>query len=181
MELSAYALKVNNVTVKDAYPIPRIEDLFTYLCKATLFSTLDLASGYYQVAMKPESQQYTAFSCEFGFFEYKVMPMGLTNACATFQRLMNTVLDGLIGECCLVYLDDIIIYSNSIEEHLQHVKRVAERLRTNNLKIKLSKCKFAQRQVEYLSHIIHDGMITPNPAKIEAVVKFNEPHNVKTF
>ena len=90
---------------------------------------------------------FTAFSCEFGFFEYKVMPMGLTNACATFQRLMNTVLDGLIGECCLVYLDDIIIYSKSIDEHLQHVKCIAERLRTNNLKIKLSKCKFAQRIV----------------------------------
>ena len=127
--------------------MPKIEDLFTYLCKASLFSTLDLASGYYQVAINPESQQFTAFSCEFGFFEYKVMPMSLTNACATFQRLMNTVLDGLIGECCLVYLDDIIIYSKSIDEHLQHVKCKAERLRTNDLKIKLSKCKFAQRIV----------------------------------
>ena len=172
--------KVNSVTIKDAYPIPKIEDLFTYLTGAFVFSTLDLASGYYQVRMKPESQQYTAFSCEFGFYEYVVMPMGLTNACATFQRLMNGVLDGLLGKCCLVYLDDIIIFSNNAEEHLQHVKLVSQRLRNHNLKIKLSKCKFAQTQVEYLSHIISNGCIKPNPLKIASVTDFKRPTNVKS-
>ena len=140
---------MNAVTVGDAYPIPKIEDLFTYLSSARVFTTLDLASGYYQVPMSPESQQFTAFSCEYGFFEYKVMPMGLTCAGATFQRMMDKVLEGLIGVCCLVYLDDIIIYSDSSSDHVEHVKLVTERLRYHNLKVKLSKCKFAHTSVEW--------------------------------
>ena len=171
--------KVNNVTIKDAYPIPKIEDLFSYLGNAKIFTTLDLASGYYQVKLDKESQQYTAFSCEFGFYEYTVMPMGLTNACATFQRLMNSVLDGLLGKICLVYLDDIIIYSNSDEEHKTHVNMVADRLRENNLKVKLSKCHFAREQVEYLSHIISNGSLRTNPEKTSAVSSFKVPTNVK--
>ena len=172
--------KVNNVTEKDAYPIPRIEDLFSYLKPARVFTTLDLASGYYQVKMDPKSSKYTAFSCDFGFFEYAVMPMGLTNACATFQRLMDNVLREFLGKTCLVYLDDIIIFSKDLEEHHQHVKEIAECLRKHNLKVKLSKCKFAQNHVEYLSHIIGEGTIKPNPAKIEAVAKFKCPTSVKT-
>ena len=151
--------KVNNATVKDAYPIPRIEDIFSYLSAARVFTTLDLTKGYYQVAMDPLSRQYTAFSCEFGFYEYTVMPMGLTNACATFQRLMDTALSGLNGKICLVYLDDIIIFSKNAEEHANHVKLVADRLRAFNLKVNLKKCKFAQSHVEYLSHIIGNGTI----------------------
>ena len=171
--------KVNAVTVKDAYPIPRIEDLFTYLGAAKIFSLLDLTKGYYQVKLDPASSPYTAFSCEFGFFEYTVMPMGLTNACATFQRLMNTVLDGLIGNICCVYLDDIIIFSKNVADHTSHVRLVADRLRTFNLKVNLKKCRFAQARVEYLSHIIGDGGIRPNPAKISAVSDFERPTTVK--
>ena len=171
--------KLNNVTVKDAYPIPRIEDLFAYLGKAKMFSSLDLAKGYYQVDMDPSSMQYTAFSCEFGFYEYTVLPMGLTNACATFQRLMNTVLDGLLGLVCVVYLDDIIIFSENAEEHTNHVKLVADRLRAFNLKVNLKKCKFAVNKVEYLSHIISNGSILPNPEKIAAVAAFKRPTTVK--
>lgn len=156
--------KLNNVTIADAYPIPKIEEIFQRLGQARIFSSLDLCSGYYQVKMDVKSREYTAFSCEFGFYEYVVLPMGLTNACATFQRLMNTVLGDLIDKVCLVYLDDIIIFSNSKEEHLAHVKLVIDRLRKYNLKIKLSKCKFAQTRIEYLSHIIENGTIMPNPA-----------------
>lgn len=172
--------KVNAVTIKDAYPIPRIEDLFTYLGSARIFSSLDLAKGYYQVAMDPASTPYTAFSCEFGFFEYTVLPMGLTNACATFQRLMNTVLSDLIGKICVVYLDDIIIFSDSIEQHTDHVVQVANRLRLFNLKVNLKKCTFATTQVEYLSHIIGEGKIMPNPGKITAVAAFERPTSVKS-
>ena len=110
-----------------------------------VYSTIDLASGYYQI---------------------KIV---ITNACGTFQRHMNTVLDGLIGKCSLVYLDDIIIFSNKADEHLGHVKLVAERLRQYNLKIKLTKCKFAQTSIEYLSHIIGGGEIKPNSSKMEAL------------
>ena len=172
--------KLNNVTIKDAYPIPRIEDLFSYLKPAKVFTTLDLASGYYQVKMDADCRKYTAFSCDFGFFEYNVMPMGLTNACATFQRLMDNVLRDFIGKICLVYLDDIIIFSENMVEHLEHVRLIAECLREHNLKVKLSKCRFAQDHVEYLSHIIGNGTIKPNPAKIEAVANFKRPTNVKT-
>ncbi len=140
--------KVNNVTIKDSFPIPKIEDIFSHLAKAKIFSTIDLASGYYQIKMDKNSMQYTAFASQWGFYEYVVMPMGLTNACATFQRLMNTVLEGYIGVFCLVYLDDIIIYSENEQEHLRHVKLIIERLRLHNLKIKLSKCKFARKKVE---------------------------------
>ena len=171
--------KLNNVTVKDAYPIPIINDLFVYLAKAKVFSTLDLKSGYFQVKMKPESQALTAFACEFGFYEYKVMPMGLTNACATFQRLMNKVLAGLVGKICLVYLDDIIIYSNNELEHVEHIRLVCERLRQHNLKIAIHKCKFFKKRIEYLSHVIEDGQLLPNPLKVEAINKIQPPINVK--
>ena len=171
--------KVNNVTVKDSFPIPKIEDIFSHLAKAKIFSTIDMTSGYYQVKMDKDSMPYTAFASQWGFYEYVVMPMGLTNACATFQRLMNMVLDGYIGDFCLVYLDDIIIYSENEEDHLKHVQQVVERLRKHNLKIKLSKCKFARKKIEYLSHVIENGTITPNPQKVEAVNNTIKPKNVK--
>ena len=171
--------KVNKATVKDCFPIPKIEEIFSHLAKAKIFSTIDMTSGYYQVKMEKASMPYTAFASQWGFYEYVVMPMGLTNACATFQRLMNTVLDGYIGDFCLVYLDDIIIYSNNEEEHLRHVQKVVERLRKYNLKIKISKCKFARSKIEYLSHIIENGTITPNPLKIAAVYNSKQPKNVK--
>ena len=100
MRITVDYRKVNNVTVKDAYLIPNISTMFNHLTKGRLFTTLDLHSGYYQVAMDEQSSQYTAFACEFGFYEYAVMPMGLTNATATFQRAMNIALEGLIGKIC---------------------------------------------------------------------------------
>ena len=172
--------KLNNLTVKDSYPVPKIEEeLFPKLSKANIFTTLDLCSGYYQCKMSEGSREYTAFSCEYGFFEYIVMPQGLTNSGATFQRMMNKVLSDLIGEICLVYLDDIIIYSNSEKDHLEHVRRVLKRLKEFNLKIKLKKCKFAEKKVEYISHIIENGTIRPNPAKINALFKYEIPKSQK--
>ena len=171
--------KVNNATIKDSFPIPKIEDIFNQLGKAKIFSTIDLASGYYQIRMDPNSRQYTAFATQWGFYEYTVMSMGLTNACATFQRVMNKVLEGYLDEFCLVYLDDIIISSDNEEDHLKHVQRVIERLRKYNMKIKLSKCKFARTRIEYLSHIIENGELKTNPDKIIAVSNTPRPKNVK--
>lgn len=171
--------KLNNVTIKYAYPIPVINDLFVHLSKAKVYSTLDLKCGYFQVKMAESSQDLTAFACQFGFFQYKVMPMGLTNACATFQRLMNHVLGDLIGNICAVYLDDIIIYSDNIEEHFKHIQMVCDRLRQHNLKISLKKCKFFQTRIEYLSHIIEDAKIMPNLKKVEAITKIKPPANLK--
>ena len=140
---------------------------------------MDLAQGYHQIKMDKESCKYTAFATSTGLYEYRVMAMGLTNACATFQRIMNKVLEGYLEEFCLVYLDDVLIFSNSLEEHEKHVKLVVERLRKYGLKLKLSKCKFARTKIEYLSHIIENGQVSPNPAKIAAVANAPRPKTVK--
>jgi hypothetical protein len=171
--------KLNNVTVKDSFPMQRIEEIFQQLANARIFSSIDFAQGYFQIKMDPGSMANTAFATEHDFFEYKVMPMGLTNACATFQRGMYKVLDGYLGIFCVVYLDDII-FSNSPQEHRIHVDLVIERLRRYNLEIKLSKCKFARSRIEYLSHIVENGTISPNPAKVAAVSEAKRPTTVKT-
>jgi hypothetical protein len=167
--------KLNGVTIKDALPIPRIDSMLHKLACAKIFTTIDLASGYYQVGLSEESKPYTAFGCEFGFFEYNVMPMGLTNACATFQRMMNKVFDGLIGMCCFVYLDLIIVFSICVEEHRKHVDMIINRLREYFLRVKPTKVKAAEESVEYLSHEIHDGQISPGKAKVEALHRMPQP------
>ena len=171
--------KLNNVTRKDSFPIPKISEIMDQLVKAKYFTSIDLGSAYHQIKMDKDSQQYTAFATQWGFYEYTVMAMGLTNACATFQRCMSKVLDGFLDKFALVYLDDILIYSENEEDHKRHVKMVVDRLRRNNLKIKLSKCKFAKTKIEYLSHVIENGTISPNPAKIAAVKNIKPPRNVK--
>jgi hypothetical protein len=171
--------KVNNCTIKDSFPLPKIDDLFTHLAKAKVFSTFDLAHGYHQVRMDKNSRQYTAFSTQWGFYEYVVMPFGLTNSCATFQRLMVRVLEGLLGVSCLVYLDDVICFSETLEQHKIDVENILKRFRQYNLKIKPSKCKFARTKIEYLSHIIENGTIRPNPAKASAVSESKRPRTVK--
>jgi hypothetical protein len=172
--------KLNNVTVKDSFPMQKIEEIFQQLATARIFSSIDLAQGYFQIKMDPASMAYTAFATEHDFFEYKVMPMGLTNACATFQRGMHKVLGGYLGIFCVVYLDDILIFSSNPQDHKRHVELVIERLRKYNLKIKLSKCKFARSRIEYLSHIVENGTISPNPAKVAAVSEAKRPTTVKT-
>jgi hypothetical protein len=171
--------KLNNSTVKDSYPLPRIEEIFTYLAKAKIYSSIDLAHGFHQIKLDVNSQPMTAFACQWGFFQYTVMPMGLCNSVATFSRVMAQCLDGLVGVIAVVYLDDVLVFSENIEDHYKHVETVIERLRQHNLKIKLSKCKFARRKIQFLSHIIEDGKISPNPAIIEAVSNAKPPKNVK--
>ena len=134
--------KLNALTIRDAYPIPRIDDTLDALEEAKFISTLDLRSGYWQVQMDPKSQARTAFITHKGLFEFKVMSYGLMNAPATFQRLMDIVLAGLKWQCCLVYIDDVIIYSSTFERHLNDLKQVFEALRQANLTLKASKCYF---------------------------------------
>ena len=132
--------KVNNATEPDPYPLPRIDDIIVHLSKNKVFSKIDLANGYYQVKMHPDSIKYTTFISEFGKHEKFAMPMGLKNAGSTFQRMMDKVLENLIGEIFFVYLDDIIIFSEDVESHQERVKMVIDRLKQNGLQLKLKKC-----------------------------------------
>lgn len=169
---------LNNLTVRDAYALPRIDDTLDALQGAQWFSTLDLKSLYWQVEIAEEDQHKTAFTVgPLGFFECQRMPFGLTNVPATFQRLMESCMGDLYLNYCLLYLDDIVIYSKTYEEHLVRLEAVFKRLRENGLKLKPSKCKLYQRSIRYLGHIIsQDGVLT-DPEKIRVVQEWPVPKN----
>ena len=171
--------KLNAITHKDAFPLPRIEETLTSLTKAQWFSTLDLASGYWQVGMDPRDQEKTAFTTPLGLFEFKRMPFGLCNAPATFQRLMQQCLNGQVTESLLVYLDDIIIYSPDFSSHLQHLDEVFQRLWRHGLKLRLDKCKLLQREVKFLGHVVDREGVRPDPDKLVAVRDWPPPATVR--
>ena len=169
---------LNNITIKNRYPLPRIDELLDKLHGATVFSKLDLWSGYWQVRMKEEDIQKTAFNTGDGLYEFKVLPFGLCNAPATFMRMMNNVLFDLVKKgFVLVYLDDICIYSKSEEEHLDHLEQVLKLLGQNKLFCKLSKCAFGLPSVEFLGHIVSGIGIAMDTQKIKAVVDWPVPKN----
>lgn len=171
--------KVNAATHRDAYPLPRIDETLDSLANAVLFTTLDLASGYWQVELDESSKEKTAFSTSAGHYEFNVMPFGLTNAPATFQRLMECVLAGLSPAQCLIYLDDIIVYGTSFEDHLEHLENVLTKLGEAGLKLKPTKCHFAQQQVQYLGYLISEDGVAVDPSKVEAVTSYPQPTDVK--
>lgn len=171
--------KLNAATHKDAFPLPRIEETLTSLAKAEWFSTLDLASGYWQVEVHPADREKTAFATPLGLYEFNRMPFGLCNAPATFQRLMQRCLSGLTVESVLVYLDDIIIYSGSFTDHLKHLDAVFHRLWKYGLKLRLDKCSFLQPEVGFLGHIVTRRGVKPDPAKVDAVRNWPVPTTIK--
>jgi len=169
--------KLNQISVGDAYPLPNIIDILDQLGKSKYYTTLDLAEGYHQVRIHPEHTEKKAFSTDKGPFEVVRVPFGLKGAPATFQHLMNTVLN--TGLKAFVYLDDIIIYALSIADHSEKLKAVFERLRTFYLKLQPSKCTFMRKEVNYLGHFITDQGVKPNPQKIKCVIEFPIPTNEK--
>jgi transposase InsO family protein len=171
--------KLNKLTVKDAYNLPRIEDAFTKLSGAKWFSTMDLKSGFYQVRMHPDDRDKTAFVSPLGFYEFNRMPQGITNAPATFQRLMENCVGSLNLQQALAFLDDLIVFSKTLEEHELALSRVFRRLRTYGLKLSPSKCHFFQRSVRYLGHIISEEGVQTDPEKIAVVRDWPTPTNMK--
>ena len=139
--------RLNLKTVGDAYPLPRIQESLDALVGAQYFSTLDLASGYHQISMDPRDQHKTAFTTHFGLYEYTRMPMGLASAPATFQRLMQATMSDFAFQFLLVYLDDLLVYSKTFDEHMEHLERLLQRVTETGLKLKASKCQFLRREV----------------------------------
>ena len=153
---------LNRITTADSYPIPRIDDNLDYLGNSSVFSLVDLESGFHQVCMDDDSISKTAFTTRYGSFEYLVMPFGLRNAPSTFQRIMNLVLKDLIDKCCVVYLDDILIYSRDERDHETHLKLVLGRLKEYGLVVNVKKSKFYQSEVRYLGFRISFNSIKPD-------------------
>ena len=171
--------KLNAVTHKDAYPLPRIEESLTCLKKAAWYSTLDLAAGYWQVEVDPKDREKTAFTTPMGLYEFDRMPFGLCNAPATFQRLMQRCLGGMIYESLLIYLDDVIVYSPDFDSHLRDLETVFRRLQEMGLKLQPKKCRFFQQKVTYLGHVVSQEGVATDPTKTAVVEQWEAPSTVQ--
>ncbi|KAL0537612.1 hypothetical protein IC582_026595 [Cucumis melo] len=170
--------ELNKVTVKNRYPLPRIDDLFDQLQGATVFSKIDLRSGYHQLRIKDEDVPKTAFRSRYGHYEFIVMSFGLTNAPAVFMDLMNRVFREFLDTFVIVFIDDILIYSKTEAEHEEHLRMVLQTLRDNKLYAKFSKCEFWLKQVSFLGHVVSKTGVSVDPAKIEAVTGWTRPSTV---
>lgn len=176
--------KLNAVTHKDAYPLPRIEESLMSLTRATWYSTLDLASGYWEVEVAQEDKEKTAFTMPLRLYEFERMPFGLCNAPATFQRLMQRCLGEQVHDHLLIYLDDVIVYSPDFESHLRHLEQVFQRLQEHGLKLQPVKCRLFRREVRYLGHVVSGQRVATDTKKTRAVADWPVPttaRQVKSF
>jgi len=167
--------QLNKMTIKNKYPLPRIDDLMDRLHGSSIFSKIDLRSGYYQILVKADDVQKTAFRSRYGHYEYVVMPFGVTNAATVFMDYMNRVFRPFLDKFVIVFIDDILIYSKTQEEHDEHMRLVLGVLRDKQLYAKLSKCEFWMDEVQFLGHVISAQGIAVDPAKVDVVVKWESP------
>lgn len=172
---------LNSRTTPDQYTTPRIDDALDCLSGSKWFSVLDLRSGYYQIAMADEDKEKTAFICPLGFYQFERMPQGITGAPATFQRLMEKAVGDMNLLQVLVYLDDLIVFGRSLEEHEERLMRVLDRLEETGLKLSLDKCQFCQPRVKYVGHIVSADGVATDPDKIQAVAKWPQPTDLKSL
>ncbi|KRZ65622.1 Retrovirus-related Pol polyprotein from transposon 17.6, partial [Trichinella papuae] len=167
--------RLNDVTIKDAHPLPRIDDTLEALSGARWFSTLDFSSGYWQIPVDEADRPKTAFSTPFGLYQFRVMPFGLCNAPATFQRLMDVALRGLTWSSCLAYLDDIIVFGRTAQEHTDRLERVLQRIAETGLKLKPQKCHLMRKTVRFLGHVLSENGMSTDEEKIRAVKEWPTP------
>ena len=170
---------LNKVTQVDSFPLPLISDCLDMLHGAKYFSALDCLSGYHQLPIREEDKHKTAFTTPFGHYEYNFMPMGLSSAGASYQRMMTTIFEDTNDEFTNCYLDDLIVFSKNFETHLKHLEIVFNKFRDEGLKLKLSKCHFAKKEVEYLGHLVSESGVKPNNNKIVAVKEYPRPKSVR--
>ena len=176
-----FCVDYRKLTKLDVFPLPRIDDSLDSLAHTQYFTTLHLAAGYWQVPMESQSQEKMAFCTPSGLYEFCVMPFGLCNAPATFQRLMETALAGLARDSCMVYLDDILVIGQSFEEHLHNLRQVFTRLRDAGLRLKPKKCWLAMHSVEYPAYVVTPEGIAADPKKVAAVSDFPAPEDLKAL
>ena len=172
-------IKLNEVTKKDRYPLPRIDDLLDHLLKKRYFSTFDLFSGFYQLELHPDDREKTSFLTRQGSFQFKRMPMGICNAPSSFQRLMNMALGRLIGPSCLCYMDDVCVFGTTFQEHLQNLEQVFRAVRAANLRFQLSKCSLGYTTVKFLGMLITPDGLRPDPDKVRTLKEMPNPSTVK--
>ena len=175
---------LNEVTIKNKYPLPRIDLLFDQLAGARVFSKIDLRSGYHQIKIKPEDIPKTAFTTRYGLYEYLVMSFGLTNAPAHFMYLMNSVFMPELDKFVVVFIDDILVYSKNKSEHAEHLRIVLNRLREHKLYAKFSKCEFWLKEVQFLGHVLSAEGVAVDPSKVKDVLDWKPPttvHEVRSF
>jgi hypothetical protein len=169
---------LNEVAIKNKYPLPRIDDLFNQLRGACVFSKIDLRSGYHQLKIRECDIPKTAFISRYDLYEYMVMSFGLTNAPAYFMYLINKVIMEYLEKFIVVFIDDILVYSRSEEEHEEHLHLALQKLGEHRLYTKLSKCEFWMKQVAFLGHVISKGGISVDPSKVQDVLSWNAPTSV---
>ena len=170
--------QLNRVTIPNQYPLPRIDDLFDQLRGSRVCSKIDLRLGYHRLRVQEGDVPKTAFRTRYGNYEFLVMPFGLTNAPVAFMDLMNQIFHPYLDRFVIVFIDDILVYSGSLEEHSEHLRIVLQTLRERELYAKLSKCQFWLDKVEFLGHVISTEGVSMDPQKIEAVVNWKPPKNV---
>ena len=175
--------RLNAATIPQVLRVPRLDDVLDSVGETMpqYFTVLDCTQGFHQIPLDPESRSKTGFITPMGKFRYKTMPQGIKNAPATFQALMDTLLRGVQYKYVAAYIDDIILFSHTFEQHLTHIREVLERLRSAKLKLHPKKCLFAVKKVGFLGHILKPQGISPDPGKIEAIKTTPYPRNLNTY
>jgi hypothetical protein len=171
--------RLNQITKKDVYPLPRIDDILDAMNGAKYFSSFDFLSGYWQIEMDELDKEKTGFITIYGLFEWNVMPMGLCNSPSTFQRAMDDLLRRFKWAFCLVYIDDVIIYSKTEEDHLHHIDLFLNLIEENGFKMKAKKCQLFKEKLHFLGHVVSSNGIEPDPDKVQAIDALSPPKNIK--